>query len=205
MERKASPSDISNDEWAVVAPYLTLMTKDAPQRDHRWREVFRGLRGLGGAGAVWRLILHAPPPWYTGYQQSHRWLKAKVFAALVHARRALLLLVAGRNEQPAAAIVDSRTWQATPESGTRAGDDGATRRRGSKVQMAVNPLGHLLTLPVTPAKAQDRRRVAERSFGWTARVRRLARDDEQVTETLAGLPFVAVAILMRKRFVELMA
>ncbi len=34
MERKAYPSDVSDDEWAFAAPYLTLMKEDAPQRDH---------------------------------------------------------------------------------------------------------------------------------------------------------------------------
>jgi transposase len=44
MERKAYPSDVSDAEWALVAPYLTLMTEDPPQRDHSLREVFDGLR-----------------------------------------------------------------------------------------------------------------------------------------------------------------
>ncbi|MHB1296368.1 MAG: transposase, partial [Anaerolineae bacterium] len=44
MDRKSYPSDVSDDEWAFVAPYLTLMTEDAPQRQHALREVFNGLR-----------------------------------------------------------------------------------------------------------------------------------------------------------------
>ena len=36
-ERKAYPTDVSDEEWAFVAPYLTLMTEDAPQRDHPLR------------------------------------------------------------------------------------------------------------------------------------------------------------------------
>jgi hypothetical protein len=44
MERKAYPSDISDDEWAFVVPYLTLMTEEAPQRVHSLREGFNGLR-----------------------------------------------------------------------------------------------------------------------------------------------------------------
>ena len=52
MERKAYPTDISDDAWAFVAPYLTLMAEDAPQRDHSLREVFHGLRWLVRAGAA---------------------------------------------------------------------------------------------------------------------------------------------------------
>ncbi len=50
-----------------------------------------------------------------------------------------------------------------------------------------------------------RRRVVERSFGWAARFRRLTRDYERLPETLAGLHFLAFAVLMLKRFVEIMA
>jgi transposase len=103
--------------------------------------------------------LTKPPPWHTVYQQSQRWLKAKVFEALVHDLREVLRVAPGRNALPSAAIFDSRTLQSTPESGTRAGYDGAKRRRGSKVHMAVDTLGHLLALHVTAANAQDRSQV----------------------------------------------
>jgi transposase len=77
MERKAYPTDVSDDEWALVAPYLTLITAEAPQRDHSLREVFNGLRWIVRAGAAWRLLPHDLPPWHTVYQQSHRWLKVE--------------------------------------------------------------------------------------------------------------------------------
>ena len=161
--------------------------------------------------------------------------------------------------------MDSRTLQSTPESGERAGYDGAKRRKGSKVHMAVDTLGHLLTLHVTAADEQDRsqveqlaqavqqvtgdnvevafvdqgytgqdaaeqaarhgidllvvkhteakkgfvllprRWVVERSFGWAARFRRLARDYERLSETLAGLHYVAFVCLMLSNTVSLFA
>jgi len=162
MERKPYPSDVSDEEWALVAPYLTLMTAEAPQREHSLREVFNGLRWIVRAGAAWRLMPHDLPPWYTVYQQSQRWLKARVFEAIVHALREVLRVAQGRNAQPSAAIFDSRTLQSTPESGTRAGYDGAKRRRGSKGHMAVDTLGHLLAAHVTAANEQDRSQVSTR-------------------------------------------
>jgi transposase len=263
MERKPYPSDISDDEWALVASYLTLMTEDAPQRAHSLREVLNGFRWIVRAGAAWRLMPHDLPPWHTVYRQSQRWLKAGVFEAIVHDLREVLRLAQRRHAQPSAAIFDSRTLQSTPESGTRAGYDGAKRRRGAKVHMAVDTLGHPLALHVTPAHVQDRSQVSaladkvqavtgdaveiayvdqgytgaqaaqdavahhmqlevvklpeakkgvvllpkrwviERSNAWAACFRRLARDYEQLAETRAGLHFVAFAILMLKRFVEL--
>jgi transposase len=100
------------------------------------------------------------------YQQPPRWLKAGVFEAIVHDVRMLLRLADGRTAQPSATIWDGRTRQSTPESGHRAGGDGAKRQRGSTVPMAVDTLGHLLALPVTPTHAQDRTQVEQ----WTAQV-----------------------------------
>ena len=119
MERKAYPSDVTDDEWAFVAPYLTLMTEEAPQREHSLREVFNGLRWMVRAGAPWRMIPNDLPPWFTIYQQTQRWIKAGVFEAIVHDLRAVLRLAKGRKEQPTAAIFDSRTLQSSPESGGR--------------------------------------------------------------------------------------
>jgi transposase len=265
MDRKPYPSDVSDDEWAFVVPYLTMMAEAAPQREYPLREVFNGLRWIIRAGASWRMMPNDLPPWHVVYDQTHRWLTAGVFEALVQDLRAVLRLAKGRNAQPSAAILDSRTLQSSPESGPRAGYDGAKRKRGSKVHIAVDTLGHLLTLLVTPANEQDRaqveqlaaqvqeataqsvelayvdqgytgeqpaqdaaahgirlevvklpgtkkgfvllprRWVVERSFAWAARFRRLARDYERLPETLAGLHFLAFAILMLHRFVEVMA
>jgi len=101
------------------------------------------------------------PPWHTVYQQTQRWLRAGVFEAMVHDLRTLLRVAEGRNEQPSAAIFDSRTLQSSPESGERAGYDGAKRRKGSKTHMAVDTLGHLLALHVTAADEQDRAQVEQ--------------------------------------------
>jgi transposase len=263
MHRNPYARDVSDDEWSFVAPYLTLMTEDAPQREHSLREVFTGLRWIVRAGAAWRMIPHDLPPCYTVYQQSQRWFKAGVFETIVIDWRELLRVAQGRNPQPSAAIFDSRTIQSTPESGWRAGFDPAKSRCGSKVHLAVDTLGHLLALLVTAANEQDRHQVAEwakhvqevtgdsvelafvdqaytgaqaaqdaaanrmklevvklpeasrgfvllprcwvvkRSPGWAARFRRLARDYEQLAETLKGLHIVAFAMLMLRQLTAL--
>jgi transposase len=247
-----------------VAPYLTLMREDAPQREHSLREVFNGLRYIVRTGAQWRMMPNDLPPWHTVYQQTQRWLKAGAFEDMVRDLRMLIREINDRIPQPRAAILDSRTIQSTPESGSRAGYDGYKRRKGSKVHLAVDTLGQLLALLVTPANEQDRaqvgelakqiqkatgdsieiafvdqgytgdqpaadaeaqgirlevvklptakhgfvllprRWVVERSFGWMARFRRLARDYERLSKTLAGLHFVAFAIVLAHRFITFM-
>jgi transposase len=250
------PSDVSDAEWEFVRPYLCLLPEDAGQRVYNLRDVLDALRWMVRGGSPWRYLPKDFPPWEMVYQQTRRWLAAGCFEAIVHDLRAVLRFAEGRNPEPTAAIFDSRTIQSTPESGPRAGYDGYKRRRGSKVHMAVDTMGHLLTLHVTPADEQDRAQVAvlseavqqvtgesvelayvdqgytgddpegdaasygielevvklpeakkgfvllprrwvvERSFGWMARFRRLARDYERLASTLAGLHYVAFSFLM---------
>ena len=165
MERKAYPSDVSDEEWAFVAPYLTLITEEAPQRVYDLREVYNGLRYIARTGAPWRWLPNDLPPWAVVYQQTQRWLKAEVFQSMVHDLREILRMAQGRNAEPTAVILDSvatlRTMQSSPESGARAGYDGAKKRKGSKVHVAVDTLGHLLALHVTPANEGDRAQVEE--------------------------------------------
>ncbi|HZT41898.1 MAG TPA: IS5 family transposase [Chthonomonadaceae bacterium] len=254
--RKPYPSDVSDEEWAFVAPYLTLMTEDAAQREYCLREVFNGLRWLVRTGSAWRYLPHDLPPWPTIYQQTVRWMNAQCFEAIVDDLRKLLRKAEGRAEEPSAIILDGRTIQSTPESGGRAGIDGHKKKKGSKMHMAVDTLGHLLAILVTPANEQERaqvaelaqqvqqisgdsvqvafvdqgytgeqpkaaaqehgidllvvkleeakrgfvllprRWVAERSFAWASRFRRLARDYERLAQTLAAMHFVVFAILM---------
>ena len=256
LTRKSYPSDVSDEEWSFCAPYLTLMKEDAPQREHSLREVFNALRWFVRAGCPWRMMPNDLPPWYVVFQQTRRWLKAGSFEAMAHDLRAVLRMAQDRNEEPSAVILDSRTLQSTPESGGRAGFDGHKKRKGSKVHAAVDTLGHLLALHVTPANEQDRaqvtqlaqavqsvteqnvevafvdqgytgqepaeaaaqtgirlevvkhheakhgfvllprRWVVERSFGWAARFRRLARDYERLAMTLTGYHWLAFAMLM---------
>jgi transposase len=157
--RSGYPSDVTEEEWAFVAPYLALCKEDAAQRDYPLRDVFNGLRYIARTGSQWRFLPNDLPPWNVVYQQMRRWMEARCFETMVEDLRLLLREFAGRKAQPTAMILDSRTLQSTPESGARGGYDGAKRRKGSKVHAAVDTLGHLLALHVTAADEQDRAQV----------------------------------------------
>ncbi len=253
------PSDVSDAEWQFVVPYLCLLPEDAGQRVHNLRDVLDAARWLVRSGSPWRYLPKDFPPWEAVYQQTRRWLAAGCFEAIVHDLRAILRFAAGREPEPTAAVFDSRTLRSTPESGRRSGYDGHKRTKGSKVHAAVDTLGHLLALHVTPADVQDRDRVGalaeavqeatgdsvdlayvdqgytgpdaaiaaadegidlevvklpeakrgfvllprrwvvERSFGWAARFRRLARDYERLASTLKGMHLAAFAFVMLAR------
>jgi transposase len=257
--RKSYASDVSDVEWEFLLPYLTLMRGDAPQRAHDMREVFNAVRYVVKTGCQWRMLPHDLPDWTVAYQQARRWIQAGVFEEIAHDLRMILRLVEGREAQPSATILDGRTLQSTPESGARAGYDGAKKKNGSKVHAAVDTLGNLLALRVTAANEQERAQVAElaaqvqevtggtvevafvdqgytgetaaaaataegirlevvkhtqakkgfvllprrwvveRTFGWLGRFRRLTRDYERLSETLAGWHWLAFLTLIIKQ------
>ena len=257
--RKSYPSDVSDAEWEFLLPYLTLMRSDAPQRGHDLKEVFNAVRYVVKTGCQWRMLPHDLPDWTVVYQQARRWMQAGVFEAAAHDLRVIVRLVQERNAQPSAAILDGRTIQSTPESGERAGYDGAKKKNGSKVHTAVDTLGNLLALKVTAANEQERAQVAElaaqvqevtggtvtlayvdqgytgedasqqasqhgirlevvkhteakkgfvllprrwvveRTFGWLARFRRLARDYERLAKVLEGWHWLAFLTIVIKQ------
>ena len=84
LSRKPYPSDVGDEGWALVAPYLTLLPEEASQREHPLREVFNGLRTIVKTGAPWRWMPNDLPPWAAVYQQAQRWLQAGCFEKLAH-------------------------------------------------------------------------------------------------------------------------
>ena len=232
------------------------MKEDAPQRVYPLRELFNALRWFVRAGCPWRMLPNDLPPWTAVEQQAKRWLRAGCLEAMTHDLRMVIRLLGERAENPTAVIMDGRTLQSSPESGGRAGYDGYKRKKGSTVHVAVDTLGNLLAVAVTPANEQERaqvdelaaqvqeatgqsvelayvdqgytgkepaaqaaahgirlevvklstakrgfvllprRWVVERSFAWLARFRRLSRDYERLSTTLAGLHWLAFACLL---------
>ncbi|MFC5601629.1 IS5 family transposase [Deinococcus cellulosilyticus] len=177
--KKGYDTDVTDEEWAFVLPYLALNKPDSKHRKYPLRDIFNALRWIICAGAPWRMMPNDLPPWAIVYQQTQRWIQAGVFEDIVHDLREILRIAADRNAKPTAVILDSRTLQSTPESGGRGGYDGAKKRKGSKVHMAVDTLGHLLALVVTPANEQDRSQVVE-----------LAKQVQDVTEVNVEIAYV---------------
>ena len=159
--RRAYPSDVTDEEWMFILPYLLLLREDAGQRQHALHELFNALRYVVRTGYTWRYLPHDLPPWAACYQQGAHWRDARVLEALTNDLRQLLRLHSERPAAVSAVILDSRTLQSMPESGHRAGYDGAKRRKGSQVHaaVAVDTLGHLLAAVITPANEQDRAQV----------------------------------------------
>jgi len=105
--RTPYPTDVADEEWTFLAPYLTLMRDDAPQRTYRLRELFNGLRFIARTGLQWRSMPHDLPPWSAVYQQTRRWIDANVFTAIIADLRELIRIGKGRSAQPSAMIRDA--------------------------------------------------------------------------------------------------
>ena len=140
-----------------------MLREDATQRIYPLRELFDAVRWMVKAGCPWRLLPNDLSPWTVVQQQAERWRKAGCFGAMVHDLRELLRWLQERNPQPTAAILDARTLQSSPESSGRAGYDGHKRKKGSKVHLAVDTLGHLLAVLVIRVNEQERAQVGERA------------------------------------------
>src|SRR3954468_8513510 len=117
LARAAYPSDVSDEEWALVAPYLALLRESSGQHGHELREVFNGLRYIVKTGAPWRFMPHDLPPWAAVYQQVQRWLAADCFAEVAGDLRAVLRMADAREPEPSAVVLDSRSVRSSPKSG----------------------------------------------------------------------------------------
>ena len=162
LSRKPYPTDISDAEWAFVAPYLSLIRQDAPQHRHDPREVFNGLRWVVRTGSPWRYLPKTTCPALGGRLpaetqsggsrpgSSRRW---STTSGPCCARPRVDRRTRPPQCSTAAPCAHPR------ESGRRGGYDGAKRKKSSKVHAAVDTLGHLVALRVTPATEQDREQV----------------------------------------------
>jgi transposase len=151
---------VRDEGWAGAGAYFTLLTEAAPQREYSVRAGCNAPRGMARTGAARRMRPQDFPPWPAVYHQTRRRPKAGGCEAMVEAVRAVWRVAQGRARQPSAVMLESRTLQSSPESGRRAGYEGAKRRRGRDVPIAAETSGQWLALRVTAAKEQARARVA---------------------------------------------
>ncbi len=159
MTRQAYPSDLDDDLYHFMVIYLVLKPEHAAQRKYPLREVLNALLYVAKTGTPWAYLPHDFPPYKIVHEQAMRWFERGCFETLLHDLRLLVRRDALREDEPTAAIVDSRTLRSTPESGHRAGWDGAKRCKGTKVHMMVDTLGDFITFLASPANEQDRAHI----------------------------------------------
>ena len=155
------PSDTTDAQWAVIDPLLPdpawLLGKGGRREEHCRRAIVDAIFYLVDNGIKWRSLPADFPPWSTVYNYFTSWEAAGVTEDVLDGLRDRVRLREGRTAMPSAAIIDSASVRAAETVGaTSRGYDAGKKTNGRKRHIAVDTLGLLLSVLVTPASVQDR-------------------------------------------------
>lgn len=154
MTRKPYPSDVTDEQWALLGPLLPPARPGGRPREVDIREVVNALFYRNRNGCTWRALPHDFPPWKTVYNYFQGWQWDGTWELLLATLREQVRLAAGRPPTPRIAVVDSQSAKGTEAGGAR-GYDGAKKVTGRKRHIAVDTLGLLLAVVVTAASVAD--------------------------------------------------
>jgi transposase len=158
--RNSYPTDLTDKQWKLLVPILARLGVGSCGRpsEHGYREIISAILYVVRSGCAWRLLPNDLPPWSTVYGQFRRWKKEDIWSELHDELRDRIRKRDGRNIEPSAAIIDAQTVRGADTVGTSSrGYDAGKKTNGRKRHIAVDTLGLLLVILVTPASVQDRR------------------------------------------------
>jgi len=156
--RKTYPSDLTDEQWAIVAPLLPP-AKSGPRGGHPrqvdMREVLNTLFYLNRSGCQWDMLPHDLLPKSTVYDYFAQWRDNGTWAKIVQALRERTRVAAGREPTPSAACIDSQSVKTTEVGGPERGYDGGKKINGRKRHLLVDTLGLVLAILITSAGLDD--------------------------------------------------
>ena len=150
---KRRPSDLTDEEWAKIEPFLPRASKAGRPIEVDLREVLNAIRYMARSGGGWRMLPNDFPPWQTVYWWFRRFVRRFMFQTIHDVALMLDRERVGREASPTGGVVDSRSVKA-PEAKTR-GYDAGKKVAGRKRHIAVDTDGRLLMVNLTPADISD--------------------------------------------------
>lgn len=152
IERKTKryPTDLTDEEWARIAPMLPQAAKRGRKPEVDLREVLNAIRYMTRSGGGWRMLPKDVPPWQTVYWWFRRFVRLMPFRTIHDAALMLDRERAGREASPTAGVADSQTVKA-PVPGAKRGYDAGKKTVGRKRHIVVDTDGRLLMVNLTPA------------------------------------------------------
>ena len=150
---KRYPTDLTDEEWARIEPFLPGVSKSGRPVETDLREVLNAIRYLARSGGGWRMLPKDFPPWPTVYWWFRRFVRRFMFQTIHDVALMLDRERVGRRASPTGGVIDSQSVKA-PEAKTR-GYDAGKKIVGRKRHIAVDTDGRLLMVGLTTADISD--------------------------------------------------